>query len=284
MNISSLMNELDKVTPPFQAALYNQPSLQSVCLQWNPTTPKGQSVFWQFNTSSPESCSFRLMPDGCFHFLFKCDPKNPNALVSCVGTKMRDIELEKDQTYFCVTPYSMLGTYTTNAALADMVDNIVPISDLFDDSERLLERISNASRFEDRVSMFLNYANDNIINPDYNAGITDYLAILICVNGGNLNFDSAEKMLGYSQRHCRNLFKQSYGISPKKYSEIIRFQNALKALCEYDGELARLANDVGYYDQAHFTRDFKTFSGYTPEALRKSLQFSRKSSDLISVL
>ncbi len=277
MNISKLLNQLDMVTPPFQAAIYNEADCKSASEKWNPTTPKGKALFCQFQTVSEEACDFRFVPDGCYHFMFRCDPEDPVAFVLGVGTGACDLKLKENKTYFYVTPYSMLGTKCA-ASPSEMLENVVPFNAVFDDTEKITEDISKAESFEKRIALFNDYSTQNIIDKDYSPSVTDYLAILMCVHGGMLDFETAERLLGYSRRHCRNLFKQAYGISPKKYSEIIRFQNACKALKDYDGELARLANNVGYYDQAHFTRDFKTFSGYTPETLRKRLRVKVKTS------
>ncbi len=271
MKISNLLRELEKVMPPFQAAILTEKNCQTANEHWNPTAPKGRALFCQFEAAKKEDCDFRFVPDGCYHFLFKCDPENPNALVLGIGTTSFELTLEEKKTYFYVTPYSMLGT-NSRVSASEMLGNVVSLGDLFDGSEKIMEDISRADNFEKRIASFNDYSMQNIIDRDYTAGVTDFLAILICINGGTLDFNSAEKMLGYSRRHCRNLFKQAYGISPKKYAEIIRFQNACKALSYYDGELACLANDVGYYDQAHFTHDFKAFSGYTPDMLRKRLK------------
>lgn len=271
MNISNLLKEMQKVTPPFQAAILTEKDCLKSTGTWNPTTPKGKALFCQFAPSTKEDCDFSIMPDGCYHFLFKCDPENPEAVVLGVGTTTGGLTLEENKTYFYVTPYSMLGT-NAGVSPSEMLENTVSLGDLFNDSEKIVRDISLADSFEKRIALFNDYSMQNIIDRDYTPGVTDFLAILMCVHGGTLDFDAAEEMLGYSRRHCRNLFKQAYGISPKKYSEIIRFQNACKALDGYEGELACLANNVGYYDQAHFTRDFKAFSGFTPEMLRKRLK------------
>ncbi|WP_052488014.1 helix-turn-helix domain-containing protein [Gordoniibacillus kamchatkensis] len=57
------------------------------------------------------------------------------------------------------------------------------------------------------------------------------------------------------------------GLGPKKFSEIVRFQNVVAAIGA--GRVAdwpALALRHGYFDQAHFIRDFKQFYGDTPMA------------------
>ena len=54
---------------------------------------------------------------------------------------------------------------------------------------------------------------------------------------------------------------------PKAVGRILRFERAVARLRAGD-DLGALALDCGYYDQAHFNRDFREFAGVTPTALR----------------
>jgi AraC-like DNA-binding protein len=70
---------------------------------------------------------------------------------------------------------------------------------------------------------------------------------------------------GFSNRRFIQLFSAEVGLTPKIFCRILRFREALQRL--YQGEqieLADLALACGYYDQAHFSNDFKSFSGFSP--------------------
>jgi AraC-like DNA-binding protein len=70
---------------------------------------------------------------------------------------------------------------------------------------------------------------------------------------------------GFCARRFIQLFSEEVGMTPKVFCRIQRFHHAIKRLHQgcYD-ELSALAADCGYYDQAHFTHDFKAFSGINP--------------------
>ncbi|MEI7026970.1 AraC family transcriptional regulator [Paenibacillus sp. y28] len=67
-------------------------------------------------------------------------------------------------------------------------------------------------------------------------------------------------------RRLQRLFNQYVGVSPKWVIQLYRLQNAAEAL-DLDRVHAGpgLSADLGYYDQSHFIRDFKTVIGKTPE-------------------
>lgn len=66
-------------------------------------------------------------------------------------------------------------------------------------------------------------------------------------------------------RNLQKIFRDKIGFSPKFFMRIARFQYALQNLarCPIDS-LTALTYRAGYYDQAHFIREFKEFTGMTP--------------------
>jgi AraC-like DNA-binding protein len=73
---------------------------------------------------------------------------------------------------------------------------------------------------------------------------------------------------GYSHRTMLTLFRRSVGLAPKQYVRILRFTKALKDV-RAGRVLADAALDAGYSDQAHFSREFRTFTGTTPSTYRR---------------
>ncbi|MGZ5220708.1 MAG: helix-turn-helix domain-containing protein, partial [Chitinophagaceae bacterium] len=61
-------------------------------------------------------------------------------------------------------------------------------------------------------------------------------------------------------------FVSAIGLSPKQLSRVVRLQATLKMLEQQNfGSLTSLAYENGYYDQAHFIKDFKEFTGTSPK-------------------
>jgi AraC-like DNA-binding protein len=70
-------------------------------------------------------------------------------------------------------------------------------------------------------------------------------------------------LVGMSTKRLIALFRAEVGLSPKAYARIRRFQAALRLLGA-GSPGARVAADVGYFDQAHFVREFRSFTAMTP--------------------
>nr|WP_246496183.1 helix-turn-helix domain-containing protein [Chitinophaga varians] len=87
---------------------------------------------------------------------------------------------------------------------------------------------------------------------------------LILRAGGNIRLETAFHS-GVSPRHLRRLFDFYIGESPKTFSKIVRFQQLLHSTPTADSLRAiKLFYDAGYYDQAHFIKEFKTLYGLPP--------------------
>ena len=70
---------------------------------------------------------------------------------------------------------------------------------------------------------------------------------------------------GVSQRQLRRLFEFYIGDTAKTFAKVVRFQNILRAKPSSQSlRQNKLFFDVGYYDQAHFIKEFKNFYGVTP--------------------
>jgi len=71
---------------------------------------------------------------------------------------------------------------------------------------------------------------------------------------------------GITTRYLHKLVYEHTGLSPKFFSKISRFQLSLKLLAKNETSLTSIAYDCGYFDQSHFIRDFRSFTGVTPSA------------------
>ncbi|MCW8313714.1 helix-turn-helix transcriptional regulator [Sphingobacterium thalpophilum] len=83
---------------------------------------------------------------------------------------------------------------------------------------------------------------------------------------GQITIDEIAKRNFTSVRQLERKFKTHVGVSPKEYTRIIRFQNALSKIKEPNQRtsLLNIAFECGYYDHAHLTNDFKKHTGMSP--------------------
>jgi len=74
---------------------------------------------------------------------------------------------------------------------------------------------------------------------------------------------------GVSPRSLGRLFGRFLGFSPKYFERIVRFQKALRILMsDATMTLASVSADCGYFDQSHFVKDFRRFTGGVPRGYK----------------
>src|SRR5690606_38410352 len=68
------------------------------------------------------------------------------------------------------------------------------------------------------------------------------------------------------RRQLERKFLKQIGMSPKQLGKVVRLQTALKLLVNQKAEtFTEIAYESEYYDQNHFIKDFKEFTGTTPK-------------------
>ncbi|MBC9795711.1 helix-turn-helix domain-containing protein [Sinomicrobium weinanense] len=72
-------------------------------------------------------------------------------------------------------------------------------------------------------------------------------------------------------RYLHKLINQYTGLTPKSYNKIKRFQRSLMLISRKEETLTSIAYNCGYFDQSHFIRDFKWFTGSTPSSYMNNI-------------
>ncbi|WP_343067656.1 AraC family transcriptional regulator [Winogradskyella flava] len=74
-----------------------------------------------------------------------------------------------------------------------------------------------------------------------------------------------------TQKHLINQFKTYFGLTPKVFHRIFRFNKILQQIQNKQNLVwSQLAYEFGYSDQSHFIKEFKEFSGFNPQEFIKS--------------
>lgn len=76
-------------------------------------------------------------------------------------------------------------------------------------------------------------------------------------------------------------FTKVTGLSPKKFERLVKFRKSLCALIDSDENLTSIGLDAGYFDQAHFIREFKLFVNYTPSHYQDLVKLADKDTKII---
>lgn len=151
----------------------------------------------------------------------------------------------------------------------DLFNNqVVDFSDLSDNTVNILyARLQETGSWHTRIALVENFLLNRlaIAEPKFNKiGVVSDVMKEIRRYDFFDNIENVASRYGITSRYLQKIFLQYTGLTPKLYSKINRFQNSLQLVLKRESSLTAIAYDCGYFDQSHFIREFKSFTGYTP--------------------
>ena len=148
----------------------------------------------------------------------------------------------------------------------ELVDGIVPLEDVLPRAARnLTARLADATSWEERFTrldeiLLARLADSREPSPD-----VAWAWQTLVDSHGRVPVGWLCDRLGRSRKQLAVRFREQIGLPPKTVARILRFTRAVGLLQgRADGELAGVAFECGYYDQAHLNRDFREFAGTSP--------------------
>lgn len=148
----------------------------------------------------------------------------------------------------------------------ELVDQIVDFHDIFGkEIATIQEQILNAATADERMHIIERFLVLQMMHHDSDDQLIRQACRYIEQSGGEYTVGDLVKLIGLSERQFERRFKAAVGLTPKMLARIVRFQRFIALAQEQKIiTLTDAAFACGYYDQAHFIRDFKAFAGVNP--------------------
>jgi AraC-like DNA-binding protein len=168
--------------------------------------------------------------------------------------------------------------------IKEMDDQAIPLKKLFGiQGAELEENVLKASTVQEKISIVETFLLERLNTETIDRIVQSTVDLLLNVDG-KISINELSKQTNINRRQLERKFSSAIGLSPKQLSKTIRLQTTIKHLLNKEyASLTALAYESEYYDQAHFIKDFKEFTGFTPkefygDTLQMSLLFYRKDS------
>lgn len=177
----------------------------------------------------------------------------------------------------------MLGVRFFTHATSFLLDDEIGIfndqvSDLADvvgrDVRDLHGRLQEAASLTERIALLDAFFTGRLMRTSGRHERLNRVAHIltsITKDSSENNISRIAGTFGITSRYLHKLVYQHTGLSPKSFDKIHRFKTSLKLIGENKMPLTSIAYDAGYFDQSHFIRDFKSFTGLTPSAYLSNL-------------
>jgi len=223
--------------------------------------------YWELKSTEilTQSFTYRVVSDGCIDIFFELNQASKSFIMGFCKN-YTEFPLGNSFHYVGVRflPTIFPQMFKVDASsLSNKFQELQNIS--LHTSNFITDNFEAHTRPEKLKSIFDDYFMAAIDTSEFDEDNRLYEAInIILDNFGVINLET-DIDTGISQRQLRRLFKYYIGDTPKTFSKVVRFQNILKAKPSKQSlRRNKLFYDLGYYDQAHFIKEFKNFYGVTP--------------------
>lgn len=221
----------------------------------------------------------RIVPDGCIEmaFILGDDIKRftygddfilqPRAMVIGQITEPFYIQPCGYVNTFAVRFYPFgFGNFVTSS-IAQLVNKETPINELFDQrvARDIEQQIIASKDTQQRIAIIEEFLLQQLNSEATIDNIVTTTIDALIASNGNTTINSILKEDLSKRRQLERKFLSQIGMSMKQLGKVIRLQAALKMLLSRTGEsLTEIAYENDYYDQSHFIKDFKEFTGTSP--------------------
>jgi AraC-like DNA-binding protein len=235
-------------------------------------------VIWSLESEQSYASPMRILPDSCvelvihFNQPYKTTFSNGKIEIqpqSFVVAQMKNfIDIEPNGKIGMISiRFSAQGAYHFfGMPMKEVANGIVDLKLIWNNlAKEIEERIVDCKTTSQRSDIFQGYLLRELKKNGKEDFAMDNCLRLIYSSTGQTRIEDLSYKTGLSNRQLVRKFNNTIGLSPKEFSRIIKFigsMNYLKANKETNLSLA--ANECGYYDQAHFIRDFREYAGLTP--------------------
>jgi AraC-like DNA-binding protein len=158
-----------------------------------------------------------------------------------------------------IDPLAVPALFGVSAA--DVSGLVVDLADL--GPRHLPERLAEAPTWQDRFAVLDRTFRDALADRAPSTEVT-WAWRRLTGAGGLVRVEALANEIGWSRRHFAERFRRELGLAPKQAARVLRFQRATEALRRGPVDLATLAAECGFYDQAHLSNEWRALAGCSP--------------------
>ncbi|MFZ1808946.1 MAG: helix-turn-helix domain-containing protein [Cyclobacteriaceae bacterium] len=221
-----------------------------------------------------------ILPDGCVDmcFILGDDIKRYTSANKFI-IQPRQMLLGQITEQFYIEPTGYVNTFAIrfypygfanfiDLPLNELGNKETPLNQLFGDeiARQLDQEIIQAKTVNERIDIIESFLFGRLSDKVIIDNIVKSTIDAMFLSNGSRPLNAILKDYSQKRRQLERNFKKQIGLSPKQLSKAIRLQATLQLLLnQTTGTLTNIAYENEYYDQPHFIKDFKEFTGITPK-------------------
>lgn len=231
--------------------------------------------YWIVEHDDPATVIQKIIPDGFTEIIFHFGDSYEINLDDRWVLQPRNLLAGQISRYFHLRNTGTSGilgikfrpaalTHLFNISMRDLTDRVVDVRDWIPDHASHWENaLHSVTDYRERIALLETSLVALHIRDVLQQPIEKALDSIFRTKGSITVGDMCHEA-GVQERQLERLFRKYIGLSPKFFARVIRFSTIFQVVNEKEWNGSALGLESGFYDQSHFIRNFKAFTGEDP--------------------
>ncbi len=223
--------------------------------------------FWFFRNNTGGAVDFPVVPDGCSDIIFylnassKLNDSN-NTFMTGIMEFAELIPIPHKMEMFGIRFQPGVLSFFLNVSMKELKNQrhgLAGINKFIYQSLKIDKRAIDKSIVGNITPKIQNLLPKDILKDDF------FRIMRVFNKNTDVSINELSLKSSFSLKNIERIFDKRVGLSPKKFTRIMRFQKAHKEISTKGlANLVTIALSSGYFDQAHFNREYKKLVGFNP--------------------
>lgn len=235
--------------------------------------------YWSLANGPENASRERVFPDGCIELIFhsgdlfkKYDSQTqshiqPRSFIHGQIKKCIEIEPTGETKIFSVRFQPGGLQRFIDFDVDELTDKTLSVAEIWNAEGNATEKAMLSAKTDAaKIETIENFLLSRLGKSKRHDTDVEYCVNELVQTHGSASIDAFAATLHIGKRQLERKFVAGVGLSPKMLARILRFQHTLQLIENHEFEsFTKVAYDGGFYDQAHFIKDFRQFTGLNPK-------------------
>jgi AraC-like DNA-binding protein len=208
-------------------------------------------------------------------FYFKESEKSPHIVPKCsingLNTSPHHLIKNESQTFIGIQMHAFALKYLFNIPLKEFTNQVFNGFDICGELKELFEQLSLSDSFDKQVNFILLWLKKRLILQKVPINNCILFDLHNSLDIESLSVKYICRKYNISDRHLRRLSAEYLGMNTEDFILYRKYLKSLYNIHNRNNSQTSVAYESGFYDQSHFIREFKAFTGLTPGEYRKQM-------------
>lgn len=212
--------------------------------------------FWEYQTG-PDDVAYTILPDGCFDLIIELkNGKMEDIFLTGVWIAPVNVTISANVTFLAIRFKLLAAEYIFRKEIKSLLNSTVTLPpDFWDIDQHSFTDLNNfASVFADRLSLSIRHLQK--------IDSRKLSLFELIYQDGSLTVSGISEKIHWNSRQINRYFSKQYGFPLKTLLSVIRVHASYKDIAE-----GRLHPGLNFFDQSHFIKEVRKFTGTSPSGL-----------------